>query len=106
MTARIFRPTRSATQSGAGRTKRWHLVYSPERPRGADPLMGWTSSDDMKSQIRLSFDTKEQAVEYAERNGIAFVVEERGDLLVAAKGPGLLVRLEQAAARPVQGAPK
>ncbi|MFO1118508.1 MAG: ETC complex I subunit [Beijerinckiaceae bacterium] len=76
MTARIFRPTRSATQSGAGRTKRWHLVYSPERPRGADPLMGWTSSDDMKSQIRLSFDTKEQAVEYAERNGIAFVVEE------------------------------
>ena len=76
MTARIFRPTKSATQSGAGRTKRWHLVYTPEKPRGIDPLMGWTSSDDMKSQIRLEFDTKEEAVAYAERNAIAFVIEE------------------------------
>ncbi len=76
MSARIFRPNKSATQSGAGRTKRWHLVYTPERPRGHDPLMGWTSSDDMKSQICLTFDTKEEAVAYAERNSIAFVVEE------------------------------
>ena len=76
MSARIFRPTRSATQSGAGRTKRWHLVYAPERPRSVDPLMGWTSSDDMKSQIRLNFDTKDEAVAYAERNAIPYVVEE------------------------------
>ena len=76
MSARIFKPTKSATQSGAGRTKRWHLVYTPERPRTIDPLMGWTSSDDMKSQIRLSFDTKEEAIAYAERNAIPFVVEE------------------------------
>ncbi len=76
MTARIFRPTKSATQSGAGRTKKWHLAYEPERPRGHDPLMGWTSSDDMKSQIRLSFDSKEEAIAYAERNGIAYIIEE------------------------------
>ena len=76
MSARIFRPTKSATQSGAGRTKRWHLVYTPERPRGIDPLMGWTSSDDMKSQIRLNFDTKEEAIAYAERNGVSYTVEE------------------------------
>ena len=76
MSARIFRPTKSATQSGAGRTKRWHLVYAPETPRGVDPLMGWTSSDDMKSQIRLTFDTKEEAVAYADRNSIAYVIEE------------------------------
>ncbi len=76
MSARIFRPTKSATQSGAGRAKRWHLVYAPERPRGVDPLMGWTSSDDMKSQIRLNFDTKDEAVAYAERNAIPYVVEE------------------------------
>ncbi|MFO1168307.1 MAG: ETC complex I subunit [Rhodoblastus sp.] len=75
-TARIYRPTKSATQSGAGRTKRWHLVYTPATPRGHDPLMGWVSSDDMKSQIRLTFDTKEEAVAYADRNGIAYVIEE------------------------------
>jgi hypothetical protein len=76
MSARIFRPTKSATQSGAGRTKRWHLVYTPATPRGVDPLMGWTSSDDMNSQIRLDFDTKEEAIAYAERNGIVYNVEE------------------------------
>jgi hypothetical protein len=76
MSARIFRPTKSATQSGAGRTKKWRLVYDPQRPRTIDPLMGWTSSDDMTSQIRLTFDTKEEAVAYAERNGIAFTIEE------------------------------
>jgi hypothetical protein len=76
MSARIFRPTKSATQSGAGRTKKWHLVYDPARPRTIDPLMGWTSSDDMTSQIRLTFDTKEEAIAYADRNGIQYVVEE------------------------------
>ena len=76
MSARIFRPTKSATQSGAGRTKLWHLVYAPETARTIDPLMGWTSSDDMKSQIRLTFDTKEEAVAYAERNAIVYTVEE------------------------------
>ena len=75
-TARIYRPTKSATQSGAGRTKRWHFVYTPATPRGHDPLMGWVSSDDMKSQIRLTFDTKEEAVAYADRNSIAYVIEE------------------------------
>ena len=76
MSARIFRPTKSATQSGAGRTKKWRLVYDPQRPRTIDPLMGWTSSDDMTSRSTLTFDTKEEAVAYAERNGIAFTIEE------------------------------
>ncbi|MFT4097276.1 MAG: ETC complex I subunit [Rhodoblastus sp.] len=76
MSARIFRPTKSATQSGASRTRKWHLVYTPASPRGHDPLMGWTSSNDMKSQIRLDFDTKEEAVAYAERNAIPYVIEE------------------------------
>ncbi|MCC0003194.1 MAG: ETC complex I subunit [Methylobacteriaceae bacterium] len=76
MSARIFRPNKSATQSGMGRAKRWHLVYEPARPRGQDPLMGWTTSDDMNSQIRLTFDTKEEAIAYAERNAIPFVLEE------------------------------
>ncbi|HUZ67684.1 MAG TPA: ETC complex I subunit [Beijerinckiaceae bacterium] len=76
MTARIYRPGKSATQSGAGRTKAWLLEFAPAEPREIDPLMGWTSSGDMNSQIQLRFATKEEAVAYAERNAIAYRVEE------------------------------
>ena len=75
MTARIYRPARTATQSGQGKDK-WVLEYEPEVARSIDPLMGWTSSSDMKSQIKLQFDTKEEAIAYAERNGVAYRVEE------------------------------
>ncbi|MBV9704822.1 MAG: ETC complex I subunit [Methylobacteriaceae bacterium] len=76
MVARIFRPTRSAMQSGKANTKSWHLEFEPESPRGIEPLMGWTSSADMNSQVGLSFDTKEEAIAYARRNGLAYRVEE------------------------------
>ncbi len=76
MTARIYKPTRSAMQSGKGRAKLWLLEYEPEVPRSVEPLMGWTSSRDMKQQLRLRFETKEEAVAYAERNGIAYRVDE------------------------------
>jgi hypothetical protein len=76
MSARIFKPANTAMQSGSARTKEWVLEYDPEAPREIDPLMGWTSSDDMKSQIRLSFETKEEAVAYAQRNGIPYRVLE------------------------------
>src|SRR5262249_4900719 len=72
MAARIYKPAQTAMQSGPARTKEWGLEYEPEVPREIEPLMGWTSSGDMKSQVRLSFDTKEEAVAYAERNGIAY----------------------------------
>ncbi len=76
MRARIFQPARSAMTSGQGNTRRWTLEFSPELPRSIDPLMGWTSSADMNSQVRLHFDSKEAAIEYAERQGIPYVVEE------------------------------
>lgn len=76
MTARIFKPQRGATQSGTARTRHWTLEYAPSRPRSVEPLMGWTSSADMMSQVRLHFATKEEAVAYAERNGIVYRVEE------------------------------
>ena len=72
MAARIYKPARTAMQSGPARTKEWVLEYEPEAPREIEPLMGWTSSRDMKSQIRLAFDTREEAIAYAERNGIAY----------------------------------
>src|SRR5579871_4507910 len=76
MTARIYKPARTAMQSGTAKTREWRLDFEPEQPRTVEPLMGWTSSGDMKQQVRLSFETKEEAIAYCERNGIAFQVFE------------------------------
>lgn len=76
MTARIFKPARTAMQSGSAKTRAWQLVYEPERPRQVEPLMGYTSSTDMLQQVQLSFDSKEEAIAYCTRNGIPFRVEE------------------------------
>jgi hypothetical protein len=76
MTARIYKPARSAMQSGAANTKEWALDFEPEQPRIVEPLMGWTSSGDMKQEVRLRFDTKEEAIAYCEREGIAYQVFE------------------------------
>ena len=75
MSARIFRPARTAMQSGQAKTKRWMLEFDQEAPRSVEPLMGWTSSSDMKQQLRLYFATKEDAIAYAEKNGIDYTVE-------------------------------
>ena len=75
MTARIHKPARSAMQSGTANVQDWRLDYEPERAREIEPLMGWTSSGDMRSQIHLSFATAEEAVAYAVKNGIAYRVE-------------------------------
>jgi hypothetical protein len=66
MTARIFKPAKNAMQSGRAQTKEWRLEYEPEQPRAIEPLMGWTSSGDMKQQLTLHFDSKEEAVAYCE----------------------------------------
>lgn len=77
MEARIYKPAKSAMQSGRGNTKAWVLEFvNPGARRGADPLMGWTSIDDTTGQVRLQFDTREQAIAYAEREGLNFTVEE------------------------------
>jgi hypothetical protein len=76
MTARIYKPARTAMQSGSAKTKEWMLDYEPEQPPTVEPLMGWTSSSDMKQQVQLSFDTKEEAIAYCEREGIAYEVFE------------------------------
>jgi hypothetical protein len=76
MTARIYKPTKTAMQSGTAKTKAWVLEYEPEEPRVVEPLMGWTSSADMKQQLHLTFDTKEEAIAYAERHGIPYQLSE------------------------------
>lgn len=59
-------------QSGKARTKAWLLEFEPASPRRIDPLMGWTSSADMLSQVRIDFDTKEEAIAYAQKRNIAY----------------------------------
>jgi hypothetical protein len=76
MKARIFKPAKTAMQSGRAGTLKWHLEFAPSTRREADPLMGWTSSDDTQRQLRLTFDTKEEAIAYAEREGIPYILEE------------------------------
>ena len=79
MTARIFKPAKNAMQSGRAKTKEWQLDYEPEQPRSVEPLMGWTSSGDMKQQLSLRFHSKEEAIAYCEREGIPYQVIEPKD---------------------------
>ena len=76
MSARIYRPTKTAMQSGKAKTSRWLLEFSSDERREIDPLMGWTGSGDTLSQVKLWFDTREDAIAYAARHGIAAQVEE------------------------------
>lgn len=80
MPARIYRPSKSASSSGLARTKLWLLEFEQETAREIEPLMGWTSSGDMQQQIKMRFDTREEAVAYAEREGIAYRVEEPNEV--------------------------
>lgn len=76
MRARIYQPAKTAMSSGNARTKGWVLEFIPATERTVDPLMGWTSSDDTQAQVRLRFDTREQAEDYARENGIDAVVQD------------------------------
>ena len=76
MRARIYQPARNAMQSGMGKSKIWILEHAPASARSVDPLMGWTSSSDTQSQVKLRFDSKEAALEYAQSKGIEAQVFE------------------------------
>ena len=76
MRARIYQPAKTAMSSGMAKTHAWVLEFAPPSARDVDPLMGWTSSSDTQSQVRLSFDSKDAAVEYAKDNDIDAVVQD------------------------------
>lgn len=76
MTARIFRPAKSAMSSGQAKTRSWVLEFVADSSREVDPLMGWTSSSDTQAQVRMKFPTKEAALDYAKEHGIDAVVTE------------------------------
>lgn len=76
MHVRIFHPARNAMQSGMARTHHWVLEYPRKNARSIDPLMGWTSSGDTQSQVRLRFKTRQEAEAYARAHGLEFTVTE------------------------------
>jgi len=79
MVARIYKPAKTAMQSGVANAKDWVLDYEPEDPPEVEPLMGWTSSSDMKREVSLRFATKEEAVAYCDREGITYLLFETKD---------------------------
>jgi hypothetical protein len=75
MVARIYQPPKTAMQSGRAGIDEWVLEYGPSEPRRPDPLMGWIGSGDTRAQLRLRFSTRDEAVAYAQKHGIAYTVE-------------------------------
>ena len=73
--AKIYKPTKTAMQSGRGNTKTWLLVYEVLN-NGINPLMGWETSKDTMSEVKLEFSSKDQAINYAKKNNIAYYVVE------------------------------
>lgn len=76
MRARIYQPARTAMSSGQAKTKGWVLEFAPADARSIDPLMGWTSSSDTQSQVKLRFDTREAALDYAKEHGLEVTITE------------------------------
>ena len=76
MTIKIYKPSKSSMQSGLGNTKQWLAEYINEKDKIKDTLMGWNSSLDTKEQIKLFFETKDQAIKWAKNNNEQFIVIE------------------------------
>ncbi len=76
MQVRIYQPVRTATQQGWAQSRKWVLEFEPASPSERDPLMGWTSSSDMRGQVTLRFNTKEEAIAYAKKQGYEYQVQE------------------------------
>ena len=82
---RIYRPAKTATQSGRARSTRWVLEFSTALAQRRDSLMGWPGCGDTRQQVRLEFDSEEAAIAYARRNGLTYAVEPARQRRVRAK---------------------
>ena len=73
--AKIYKPSKTAMQSGVKKFDKWIIEFITAKP-GINPLMGWESSTDTNSELKLEFSTKELAIEYAKKNKINFEIIE------------------------------
>lgn len=85
MQARIYQPAKPAVSSGRFRTRFWIVELEPRSPQEPDRLIGWVGSDDTDRQIRLRFDTREEAIAYCERRGISYALYEPRQRIVRPK---------------------
>ena len=74
MPARIYRPAKTAMQSGRAKTQDWVLEFEPTAAKRNDPLMGWAGSTDTKGQVSLRFRTQDEAIAYCKRDGLDYTV--------------------------------
>lgn len=83
--ARIYRPAKTAMQSGTAKTRRWVLDYELPTPRIPDPLMGWSSAGDTLNEVQLHFRTLDEAIAYATKKGLDYIVIEPKDEVIRPK---------------------
>jgi len=76
MSVKIYIPAKNAMQSRKGNLKKWYLEHESKDTKYIEPIMGWTGNADTNRQIKLKFDSKEEAIKYAERNGLEYKVIE------------------------------
>jgi hypothetical protein len=82
----ICKPAKSATQSGKAKNKKWLITLAEEKnTRQINPLMGWTSSNNTKTQLKFFFSTKEEAINYAKGEGFEYEIIEPNDSTVKQK---------------------
>ena len=85
MQVRIYQPPKNPMQSGRAGGRKWVMEFEPQTPRQVEPLMGWTSSADTRAQLRLRFDTLEEAIAYAQQEGLMYSVERSHERKVKPK---------------------
>jgi hypothetical protein len=74
MQAIIYKPAKTAMQSGVAKTKKWVLEFLPVAPKYVEPLMGWIGSRDTQQQVKLYFSSIEEAEQYAKNNEIVYSI--------------------------------
>lgn len=75
MKVRIYRPSKNTMQSGLAKTKLWVLETETETPRGPEPLMGWTASGDTLNQVKIRFESVDQAIAHAREQGWEYTID-------------------------------
>jgi hypothetical protein len=73
---RIYRPIKNAMQSGRANSKLWRVEFEPADKKTPDPLMGWNGSRDTRSQVKMTFETKEAAIAFAQKNGYSYEIKD------------------------------
>ena len=82
---RIFRPAKTAMQSGRGKIHQWIMEFETSAPNRVEPLMGWVSGADTRNQVRLRFDSREEALAYADARGLQTVIQDPHERTVKPK---------------------